>query len=1335
MKTRAKLLRKLQRRGKFEWEGNGADFFTPKHVRWATRWDGPGGKRPWWIYPANDLFHKDSSGRLKDKDGKIIPDAEGEDAGLELSQREKIWKAQMEMMRKRIETDPYEAIFGKRFEPFWSPLVPSWMREEMGLPVWKAKSTPEAAEPASKPNTEMEKNQVKKTDPIAQKATSTTPETPKKPEQKPVATSDIKPEAPKATSYSYASSTSWDSWSNKTRRVEWDSVSGQTKKFEYDPISNRMVLVEAPKAAETKSIESTPASTKVEEPKKSNDVVNIPVKQSSELRKSIPIPPPLSQPSRSIPIGFSATTTSTSVGPWKSTAIASDVPKNTAIATGAPKPSALATTSTSENAEQTSKPKDAGLESLTADDVRANMAKPRSQPMEPQSKDQTKTSVKTQVDALLSERHVSGGLPIRAKLANLPAVKESEWDKAELNVFYDKEIESLNKKKEKLLNDERGLFHIERQKRELMKLDTRLKELVTKVEDLNESRNTPTVEAARTPFVALQSSLDRMQSKAAPQPAVQSEDADDSAAHESTEPIVSNTSSVPRDWAKQAELLQADRVRRSAVARGLYPLSLKSTETKMPVSAVTPADIAAHKKANEARRAADEAKAAEEIAKIKAEKARLEKEQKLEKANSMLEAEVKEQKFLMQAHENRYAHKIRALRGELEIAYKQSAVHGEKHLEHIRQLEAELKTNAAAETVSKERENKFTQKIKHLRIELDNAYKQSAVHGEKHVERIRALEAELEKAQKAIGEKTKTGIETSQAEGDLAKGVTNWYQQATAKSEGEKSKAQKKAERKAKDQELVKEIQSIYEKQYGAIDAKHQMVALEKAAGAKSQVVEVESDVDLGEALAKYEKEHDGSYHSKGIGMHGQAAARQREISQDAKLNDALAKYDKKQVPVDHAKETSLLLQDLKQKGEEIKEHMATAARLRSADAALSKAAKGHEGLSHVVGRAVFDGLFQKQLQAAKEREANEGVKLLDPELARFEEEPKNLTPKELKMREQALDEQDRISEQEVNASVKSMEHLITRSLIDRAAAKSSASVAEETHGVQWAAPPVYKVLAYDSGNDMMSTATTTSNFTGTETPISIPEALSQLYAPARFVGAFADLQKDGYQVIYGTKDLLVFRKVAESPAAEVEPVKPALEDHGLMAGGRALPTSSGNLSKGSFAGINPVDGTSATQTDYRASAIDDLSTLTYKRSDGTTVTRALTPKSTLPDESHNVFDTETDWRHYPRVKREEYPVFTGTRRKWRQLRSALPATERLTRSEKKEHKRERVRRRRAVWKSIIGTGVVGAGVAYFVGAAAEKSRKSDGGRGGDEWVRKVHSQKKEPEISRWMWK
>ena len=1141
------------------------------------------------MYPTN------SDGSAKDpnvKDGRAAPGAENAEDGMELSQREKIWKEQMEKMRKRIESDPYEAIFGKRFEPFWSPLVPSWMREEMGLPVWKMKG--EVAEAAKKAETEAQA-EVKKHETISETEAPRTTASPKKVE-KPVEAPKVDSTPVKPTSYAYASSTSWDSWSNKTRRVEWDSMSGQTKKYEYDPISNRMVQVESPKAADAKSIGAAPQQTK----KTDDTSISIPVKQSSsELRQSIPIPPPLSQPSHSIPIGFSTTTTTTSVGPLKSTAIASDVSKGTAVTADVPKSSAVAKVPESQQPRAIPKP----IDSMTAEDVRANMGKPRTSPSENPKLAQTQTSVKTQLGALLMERHISKDLPVRNRHGAGLSIEKSQWDKAELNVFYDKELENLNKKKEKLLKDERGLFHIERQKRELMKLDTRIKELVARVEKLNDTA-TPASHAfsQEQGSVGLQSSLDRMQSKSTPRAALDPQDPDDSAAHESTEPIPTTAPNVPRDWANQADLLQAARVRRTAIARS-YP----SGSSAQPAASITPAEISARKRAAEAKRAADEAKAAEEIAKIKAEKTRLEREQKLEKANAMLADEIKEQKFKMQAHENRYAHKIRALRGELEVAYKQSAVHGEKHVERIRGLEAELEMaqKAVGEAEVKElesklqaREKRLTDKIRALRGELDIAYKQSAVHGEKHVDHIRDLEARLKKAQQTIEE-------VAAVDGTAGGKFTNWYRQATEKVEAHQQALNLlKEPGKKGDKELVKEIRKIYEDQYGVIGEEHRQPsheAVSRASDSAKGVVEVETDVDLGEALAKYEKE-----------------------------------------------------QSLKQR------------------------------------------------LAAEEREAHEGIKLVDDKMPR---------------------------------------------LIPTSLANTNASNAEAVkQSVQWEIPPRYKVLAYDSGNDRISTAVTTSNWTSSETPISISEALGQLYAPARFVGEFAELQREGYQVIYGSKELLVFRKVADSGAG---PTGPALEDHGLVAGENhpdhwvftKAPAKA--ESESASASVNPVDGTSA------AAAKQEL-LLTKERlvERLDEIARSTPAKEALPDESDNVFDTETDWRHYPRVKRDEFPHFTGTKRKWRSKKRHAQAVVEHSEPKYEEdaHKWSRARarmerqdRKSRFWRRVVGATIVFSGGAYLVGSVAEKRRKEEeamkaaGASAGEEWAKKL--EKSEKEASKWMWK
>jgi hypothetical protein len=207
LKTRAKLLKTIRRRQQFEWDSEARPFIGPKYVRYASHWNGTNKSR--WA----------RCGENEEKQGKRDTNAKG----IEPSDREKAWKKQMDALRKRIEVDPYEAVFGKRFEPFWTPLVPQWMKEEMGL----SKKEPE-----------------KSTEPIdgnapREKSTTFTPS-----EKKPISPSNATAEqktGKQTPPYTYTSSTSWDSQSNKTKRSEWDSASRKTTNYEYDPVSNRMI--------------------------------------------------------------------------------------------------------------------------------------------------------------------------------------------------------------------------------------------------------------------------------------------------------------------------------------------------------------------------------------------------------------------------------------------------------------------------------------------------------------------------------------------------------------------------------------------------------------------------------------------------------------------------------------------------------------------------------------------------------------------------------------------------------------------------------------------------------------------------------------------------------------------------------------------------------------------------------------------------------------------------------------------------------------------------------------------------------------------------------------
>ncbi|KAI9844804.1 MAG: hypothetical protein M1837_005222 [Sclerophora amabilis] len=113
----------------------------------------------------------------------------------------------------------------------------------------------------------------------------------------------------------------------------------------------------------------------------------------------------------------------------------------------------------------------------------------------------------------------------------------------------------------------------------------------------------------------------------------------------------------------------------------------------------------------------------------------------------------------------------------------------------------------------------------------------------------------------------------------------------------------------------------------------------------------------------------------------------------------------------------------------------------------------------------------------------------------------------------------------------------------------------------------IYKILAYDPATQDMSTATATSSseFTSSspsqvEKILSPPDVLHQLNNPARFLPYFANLQADGFEIVSGKGDVLVFKKVRDpEPAATTTTT--GTEDSSFIPGS-------------GVSAINPIDGT-----------------------------------------------------------------------------------------------------------------------------------------------------------------
>ena len=87
--------------------------------------------------------------------------------------------------------------------------------------------------------------------------------------------------------------------------------------------------------------------------------------------------------------------------------------------------------------------------------------------------------------------------------------------------------------------------------------------------------------------------------------------------------------------------------------------------------------------------------------------------------------------------------------------------------------------------------------------------------------------------------------------------------------------------------------------------------------------------------------------------------------------------------------------------------------------------------------------------------------------------------------------------------------------------------------------PELYKILAYDSATQNITVAEATSSIQTETTPASLADVLTRLSTPSKFLPYFKSFEAQGYEVVSGSGDILIFRKVraATEEASEPEPV------------------------------------------------------------------------------------------------------------------------------------------------------------------------------------------------------
>ncbi|PSS25819.1 hypothetical protein M430DRAFT_207074 [Amorphotheca resinae ATCC 22711] len=117
-----------------------------------------------------------------------------------------------------------------------------------------------------------------------------------------------------------------------------------------------------------------------------------------------------------------------------------------------------------------------------------------------------------------------------------------------------------------------------------------------------------------------------------------------------------------------------------------------------------------------------------------------------------------------------------------------------------------------------------------------------------------------------------------------------------------------------------------------------------------------------------------------------------------------------------------------------------------------------------------------------------------------------------------------------------------------------SAQVVESTSEAP--EPTLYKILAYDPTMQSISTAETTSIVPDTASALTPAEVLLRLSNPSKFFPHFEPLQAQGYEIVSGSGDVLVFRKVRSAGPAEVKE--------------EPSPSSRDRMKKAT----NPIDGT-----------------------------------------------------------------------------------------------------------------------------------------------------------------
>lgn len=512
-----------------------------------------------------------------------------------------------------------------------------------------------------------------------------------------------------------------------------------------------------------------------------------------------------------------------------------------------------------------------------------------------------------------------------------------------------------------------------------------------------------------------------------------------------------------------------------------------------------------------------------------------------------------------------------------------------------------------------------------------------------HEEEVKAQKVAMEALEMRSGSAEKPGkvlpVHSQESgEGDMASNVyefvgrDRWYKQRAPHAMKE---SELKLQQMAKDRALVREIRSIYEDEYGTIDTQHRQPSRPTDREGKEHTPAIDQSFKRpsGQLEQKDKKQHEQVVNHGSIRYTSPRALPDplprpspqaqkphqslERLSHQIQNSQKTYKFDTSDIPSPH------LARQVEQKGKEHTQEAVTQSK-ESPTRALSD-----------ISDAPLRSNNSLKIQYAENRE------LERPGGSRAIPEPR--------LRDGVIS----------SASADNG----TGALNSEDSGISSTSTPISSEGSDSTKPSSYRILAYDPSTQRVTSAKTTSmTAPGDEKSLTLVEALSRLATPAKFLPHFASLQNSGYEIVSGSTNVLIFKKV--------RPGKPASHV--------AEESSSATIDDKYPRHINPIDGTT-TQTGNFASPTGFVNhdAILPPSEDGQPM--ASYPWSTKPND---------------KISRQE-EVFSGSRPRWEDHRAEHM-------SKKLRNRQRRAERRRKTLRRMFWVGIWVAGCCYAVGVGTE---------------------------------